>query len=355
MNEHSLKVTGLGLVAIAIACCLQSLASAAEAKEIRVGIIGLDTSHAIAFTKLLNGENPPEELANCRVVAAYPKGSPDIESSVSRVPGYTAEVEKMGVKIVGSIDELLTQVDAVLLETNDGRPHLEQALPVLRAKKRLFVDKPMAGSLADVIAIFDAAKASGTPVFSSSSLRYGKGVQAVRDGSIGEVLGCDTYSPCSLEATHPDFFWYGIHGVEPLFAVMGTGCESVSRVAAPDSDVAVGLWKGGRIGTFRGLRAGKLSYGGTAFGSDNIAPLGDYDGYEPLVVEIVKFFRGGEPPVTAEETIEIFAFMTAADESKRQGGKPVMIQPLLEQARQEAQERLGVSRDAQSSERSAER
>jgi hypothetical protein len=211
---------------------------------------------------------------------------------------------------------------------------------VLRANKRLFIDKPMAGSLADVIAIFDAAQEFGTPVFSSSSLRYGKGVQAIRGGSVGKVLGCDTFSPCSLEATHPDFYWYGIHGVEPLFAVMGTGCESVSRVAAPDSDVAVGLWDGGRIGTFRGLRAGKQAYGGTAFGSENIVQLGDYDGYEPLVIEIVKFFRGGEPPVSAEETIEIFAFMSAADESKRQGGNPVKIQPLVEQARAEARERI---------------
>ena len=341
MNNHESKLNRICLVlAIAITGSLSSTARADDAPVIRVGIIGLDTSHAVAFTKLLNGENPPAEIADCRVVAAYPKGSPDIESSVERVPGYTAEVKKMGVKIVDSIDELLTQVDAVLLETNDGRPHLEQALPVLRAKKRLFVDKPIAGSLADVIAIFAAAKELGTPVFSSSSLRYGKGVQEVRGGAIGKVLGCDTYSPCSLEATHPDFFWYGIHGVEPLFAVMGTGCESVSRVTAPDSDVAVGLWDDGRIGTFRGLRAGKLSYGGTAFGSENIAPLGDYGGYEPLVVEIVKFFRGGDPPVSAEETIEIFAFMTAADESKRQNGKPVMIEPLLEQARAESRERL---------------
>jgi predicted dehydrogenase len=307
---------------------------------IRVGIIGLDTSHAPAFTKLLNGDNPPPEVANCRVVAAFPKGSPDIESSVSRVPEYTKEMEKMGVKIVGSIDELLTQVDAVMLESNDGRPHLEQALPVLRAKKRLFVDKPMAGSLADVVAIFQAAEELETPVFSSSALRFGKGTQAVRGGSIGKVLGCDTYSPCSLEATHPDFYWYGIHGVEPLFAVMGTGCEAVSRISTEDSDVAVGRWSDGRIGSYRGMRVGKKPYGGTAFGTKEDATVGDYDGYEPLVVEIVKFFRTGEVPVSSYETIELFAFMTAADESKRLDGKPVLVKPLIEQAIVEARGRL---------------
>lgn len=331
------------LVALALLSVLafgEGVPAIAAESAIRVGIIGLDTSHAIAFTKLLNAENPPEELANCRVVAAYPKGSPDIESSVSRVPGYTKEMREMGVKIVDSIDELLTQVDAVMLETNDGRPHLEQAIPVLRAKKRLFVDKPMAASLADVIAIFEAAKQLDTPVFSSSALRYGKGTQAVRGGAIGQVLGCDTYSPCSLEATHPDFYWYGIHGVEPLFTVMGTGCEQVSRVSTKDSDMAVGRWEGGRIGTYRGMRAAKPKYGGTAFGTKDNSNLGDYEGYAPLVVEIVKFFRGGAAPVSAEETIEIFAFMSAADESKLQGGKPVLVKPLIGKARVEAKERL---------------
>ena len=170
----------------------------AKPVEIKIGIIGLDTSHAIAFTKMLNAEKPEAEFAGCRVVAAYPKGSPDIESSTNRVPGYIEEVKKHGVVIVDSIDLLLKQVDAVLLETNDGRPHLEQALPVFKAGKPVFIDKPLAGSLKDAVAIFRAAAESKTPVFSSSSLRYAKGAQEIRGGSLGDVLGCDAYSPCPM-------------------------------------------------------------------------------------------------------------------------------------------------------------
>lgn len=314
--------------------------TATQNKQFRVGIIGLDTSHAIAFTQILNDKEAKEDVAGCRVVVAYPKGSPDIESSTSRVPDYTAKVRDLGVEIVESIDDLVGKVDAVLLETNDGRPHFEQVLPVLKGGKPVFIDKPIAGALSDAIAIFEAARHYKVPLFSSSSLRYTPGAQAIRGGKIGEVKGCDAYSPCSLEATHPDLYWYGIHGVESLFTVMGTGCESVTRVSTPGIDLAAGTWKGGRVGTFRGIRTpeggGKADYGGTAFGTGGIEQLGSYGGYRPLLVEIVKFFRTGKPPVAEEETLEIYAFMEAADESKRQGGKPVTLESVMTKAREAA-------------------
>ena len=311
-------------------------AADAAPQMLRAGIIGLDTSHVIAFTKALNDANATMDIANCRVVAAYPKGSPDIESSTSRVPGYTKQMQEMGVEIVDSIDELLKRVDVVMLETNDGRPHLEQALPVLRARKPLFIDKPVAASLADAIAIFEAARHFKTPVFTSSSLRFSEGAQALRNGSIGRVLGCDTYSPCSLEKTHPDLYWYGIHGVETLFTVMGDGCRTVTRTSTPDLELVVGTWEGGRVGTFRGIRKGKSGYGGTAFGEKAIAQVGSYGGYRPLVVQIVRFFRTRVPPVSERESLEIYAFMSAADESKRQGGVPVTLESVMRTARAEA-------------------
>lgn len=310
-----------------------SLAGADEpVKQLKVGIIGLDTSHAVAFTKLLNDPQAAAEIAGCRIVAAYPKGSPDIESSVSRVPGYTEEVKKLGVEIVDSIDALIERVDCVLLETNDGRPHLEQVLPVLKARKPCFIDKPVAGSLADAIAIYAAAEKYETPIFTASSLRYVAGAQQLRSGAFGEVFGCDAYSPCSIEKTHPDLFWYGIHGVETLFTVMGPGCEQVTRVSAKDAEVVVGVWKDGRVGTFRGIKEGSKGYGGTAFTTKGIQQVGSYGGYQPLVVEIVKFFRTGKPPVSAAESLEIYAFMEAADESKRQEGKPVKVADVMQAA-----------------------
>lgn len=305
----------------------------AQEKKIKVGIIGLDTSHAIAFTKALNDPNAPAELAGCQVVAAYPKGSLDIESSVSRIPKYTKQMKEMGIEIVGSVEELLDKVDTVLLETNDGRRHLEQALKVFKAGKPVFIDKPLAASLTDVLAIFDAADSYDVPVFSSSSLRYMKHAQPVRRGKIGTVLGASTYSPAAYEPTHPDLYWYGIHGVEALFTVMKTGCQKVNRIHTDNVDVVVGTWGDGRIGTFRGRRWGKHHYGGTAFGEEGETRLGPYQGYMPLLKDIVTFFRTGESPVPRQETIEIYTFMTAADKARYENKDSVMLKSVLEQAR----------------------
>jgi GFO/IDH/MocA oxidoreductase family protein len=307
------------------------------AKSLRAGIIGLDTSHVVAFTQLLNDPHVKGELAGVRVVAAFPGGSPDIPSSRDRLAGYTRDLrEKYDVEIVDSIEDLLKKVDVVLLESVDGRPHLAQARPVFQAHKPVFIDKPVAGSLADAIAIYELAKETGTPCFSSSSLRFSPWIAGTKNNpKVGKVLGCDTYGPCHLEEHHPDLYWYGIHGVETLFTIMGTGCQSASRIQTEGTDLAAGVWTGGRVGTFRGIRAGRSDYGATVFGSKGIAPGGGDVGYQPLIVEICKFFRTGKAPVTAEETIEIYAFMEAADESKRQGGKPVTIENVMAKARSE--------------------
>ena len=292
----------------------------------RIGIIGLDTSHSVAFTKAMNAPDADSTYGNYKIVAAYPKGSNDIVSSVERIPGYTEEVKKMGVEITGSIEELLSKVDVVILETNDGRLHLEQAMQVFKAGKPVFIDKPVAASLADAIAIFAAAEKYKVPVFSSSSLRYAPTVQeAITGKKIGKITGADAYSPLKIEKTHPDLFWYGIHGVEILYTLMGTGCKQVSRLSAKGTDIVVGVWEDERMGTFRGIENGKQDYGGTAFGEKGVMPVGPHVGYNPLLLKIVEFFLTGIPPVSAKETLEICAFMEAADESKKRNEQPVAI------------------------------
>lgn len=321
-------LTGFLLVTV---CALPGRSQPADAASaVRVGVIGLDTSHSPAFTRILNASEPEARFAGYRVVAAYPNGSTEIESSRARIPEYTEQVRALGVEIVDSIAELLDRVDVVLLETNDGGPHLAQAREVILAGKPLFVDKPVAADLADVYQIYRLAASHGVPVYSSSSLRFTANAQAVRGGAIGRVVGADAYSPATLEPSHPDLFWYGIHGVELLYTVMGPGCRSVQRIRSDDTEIVVGRWDDGRIGVFRGTRSGTHSYGGTAFGEQGNREIGPYDGYEGLVASIVDFFRSGEPPVSAEETLEIYTFMEAADESKRLGGAEVLLEDIRE-------------------------
>jgi len=304
------------------------------AVPLKAGIIGLD-AHARNWTQILNNPEATGELADMIVAAGYPGGSPDIPQSMELLEQGNEAFRQMGVPLVESIDELIQKVDVVMILSIDGRPHLEQARPVIAAGKTLYLDKPMAGSLADAIEIFRLAEEHHVPCFSSSSLRFAPGTQAVlTDPNVGDILGCDAFSPCGLEPHHPDFFWYGIHGVETLFTIMGTGCKSVSRTQTEHFEMAVGVWEGGRIGTFRGTRAGLHTYGATVFGTKGSTQSGKFEGYEPLLVEIVKFFKTGKPPVDPQTTLEILAFMEAADQSKLQGGAPVTIESIFEKARQ---------------------
>jgi hypothetical protein len=316
------------IVATALAC-----AWAAVGADLRIGIIGCDTSHVVAFTETLNNPDAKGHVSGGKIVAAYKGGSADIPSSISHIEGYSKTLqEKYGVKIYDTIEGMCKDVDAVCLESVDGRPHLAQVKPVLQARKPVFIDKPMAASLSDVLEIFRLAKEAKVPVFSSSSLRFAKDTEAVRNGSIGKVTYAETYGPCELEPHHPDLFWYGVHGVESLFTIMGTGCQTVQRKSTLNGKiVVVGTWADGRRGIFREDKG----FHGLAKGEKGETAAGSFDGYQPLVAAIMKFFQTGVAPVQPEETIEIIAFMEAADESKKQGGAVVkiMVAPVPKAAR----------------------
>jgi hypothetical protein len=295
------------------------------AAPLRLGIIGTDTSHVTAFTQILNDESSPDHVPGGQVVAAYKGGSPDIESSATRVDQYTDELRtKWKVRFFGSIAEMCRNVDAVLLESVDGRTHLEQARAVIAAHKPLFIDKPLASTLADAREIDRLAHAAGVPWFSASSLRFGEIAETMK---FADATGVETWGPGPLEPHHQlDLAWYAIHPIELLYALMGPGCEEVSRTFTPEADLIVGRWKDGRIGTVRALRP-YSDYGAVVFRPKQIleSPSRPADSYRPLLVEVMKFLETGQPPVPNQETLEIFAFMDAAQRSKEEGGRPMRL------------------------------
>jgi hypothetical protein len=307
-------------------------AMAPQHDELKIGIIGLDTSHSPAFTKLINDPLNPA-MKGVRVTSAYPYGSTRIEFSASRIPQFTKEIEELGVTIGDSIDSLVGSCDAVMLMTNDGALHLEQIVPVIKSGKRIFLNKPFGANLVDVIKIYELIHRYEVPVFSSSALRYLEGAQKVRyENAVGKVIGAEAYSPQKIESSHTDLFWYGIHGVEILYTMMGPGCESVKRMTEKEQDIVVGKWNDGRIGTYKGDVQTRQFYGGTAYGTEGVLAVGPFNGYARLVERIVQFFRDGIPPVDEAETLEIYTFMEAADESKRQNGNWVQLKTVFEEA-----------------------
>ena len=319
--------------------------------DLKLGLIGLDTSHCVAFARALNDPTAPHHVAGGRIVAAVKTFSPDMPASVDRVEGYAATMaQEFGVRMLSSIEELCREVDAVLLTSLDGRAHLAQARRVFAAKKPVFIDKPLAASLREVIEIFRLAKEAGVPVFSASAYRFYESMAALQQEDVGEVRAAISYGPAYLDEHHPDLFFYGIHPTEALFAVLGTGCESVARSHTPDSDVVTGTWSGGRLGVLHGLRTKAIPHKVTVFGSTGFAeqqptgarfnvfgashdpPTPGGDSYASLLRQIMIFFQTGVPPVSAAETIELFAFMEAADESKRRGGQPVSLHEVIQKS-----------------------
>src|SRR4029453_3573178 len=261
-------------------------ARAADPAPLRAGMIGLDTSHVPAFAKIFNNPKAADDLTGIKVVAGYPGGT-DIPASRDRVKGFTEQLRGMGIEIVDTIPQLLDKVDVVLLESVDGRIHLQEATPVIKAGKPLFIDKPAAGSLADAIAIYELAKKHNVPCFSSSSLRFAPGVQELlKNEKLGTIAGAVTWGSCTYQEGTPDMFFYGIHGIEPLYVLMGTGCESVTRIQTNDTDLVAGVWKDGRVGTYRGIRRNRADFGAIAFGSKGIVQSDREGGYEELCKEI---------------------------------------------------------------------
>lgn len=293
----------------------------------KIGVIGLDTSHSVEFTKVLNTTADSSLYQGYRVTAAYPYGSRTIASSYNRISGYVDKMKNYQVSTCSSLEELLAQVDCVLLETNDGHLHPQQAEKVFAAHKRVFIDKPLGANLRDVKKIYKISAQYESPFFTSSALRYTSAIAEIREGKrTGKVLGATCFSPATIEPSHEDLYWYGIHGVEMLFAVMGPGCKTVQASHSTDTELATGVWDDGRIGTFRGARSGVNAFGGMVFGEKGNAVLGDYEGYERLLKAIIDYFETGIVPVPMQESKEIYAFMTAFQKSKTQKGRPVRLE-----------------------------
>jgi predicted dehydrogenase len=296
-------------------------------KDLRAGIIGTDTSHVPAFTAAF--QSHPEW--RIKVVAAFKGGSPDLPTSANRVEGFAKTIqEKHGVEIVESIDALLAKVDVVLLESVDGRPHLAQVTPVLKAGKRVFVDKPLAASLEDARRILQISKETGTPLFSSSSSRFHPDIARLRDNpGVGKVTKVQASYALNPLAFHPDLYFYGIHGVEALYAVMGTGCVSVSRKIEGASDISTCKWKDGRVGVYHGiLKTGEKMPVIRMWGDKGTTESAGAGGYDGLVMAIAEFFQTGRPPFDPAQTLEVFEFMTAAQLSKERGGAEVPLAEL---------------------------
>ena len=307
--------------------------SNSPASDLKLGLIGLDTSHVIIFSDEFNNPEAKHPLKGAKVVAAWPGGSPDLHSSISRVPGYTKDLsEKFGVKIMDSIEEVVAASDAILHTSLDGRVHLEQFKRIAAAGpgKPVFVGKPFALSTDVAKEIFAIAAQHGNPIFTSSSLRFSGALTRVLTPEVKPtVKGAQFQGPAALEPTNPGFYWYGIHPIEMLYTTMGTGCRAVRCVSNDTFDVITGFWADDRIGSIHCNRTGNYEYHGVIHfekTSVHVNVQAEEKGFFTCLGEaILEFFQTGKPPVPTAETIELIRFIEAANESRANGGREVLM------------------------------
>ncbi|MBD2868725.1 Gfo/Idh/MocA family protein [Paenibacillus arenilitoris] len=293
--------------------------------DIRIGMIGLDTSHAVIFARLLHDRDDPHHIPGGRITAAYPGGSPDFPLSIGRVAGYTEELRaKHGVRIVDSPEEVAERCDAIMLESADGRVHAEQFARIAPYGKPVFIDKPLALTAADADEIWRLALRYRVPLMSGSSLRFADELQAeLRRPDGGAILGADVYGPMSVQPTQRHYFWYGIHSAEMLYAAMGRGCEEVHAFSSEGHELIAGKWKDGRIGTIRGGRSGSSAFGARVHRETGTSVVevgsGPRPYYASLLEKVIAMFAGGRAEPDMEETGELIRFLEAAEESRMSG------------------------------------
>jgi len=343
------------LLVACISSVLGQPLSAEDKPPVKVGVVGLDNYQALDFTVQYHNPKAPPELQGIKVVAGFAGGSPDIEESVQSLPKWIPAMQKQGVEICDTIAQVVEKSDALLIMSLDGRTHLRDFEAVVKAGKPVYIGRPMATSLADVITMFDLAKANNTPLFSCSQHRFVPAFSGMRNHpEVGQVLGCSVWGGCPYDPLIPNTLWKGIHGVETVYTLLGPGCETVTRASTADGDLLTGVWTDGRIGTYRGIRKGAVGYRAMVFGDKGISPSGDYGydvptkwvathgeywGYKGVAIQIAKFFQTREAPVSPAETIEIFTFIEAAHQSTAQGGVPVKLADVLAETKKNLPER----------------
>jgi predicted dehydrogenase len=294
-------------------------------QPLRLGVIGMDTSHVVAFADLLHDTSHRDHVEGARIVAGYPGGSPDFEFSMSRVRRFAGEMQaKHPIQMVSEVEELRDLCEAVLLLSIDGRRHLREFRQIIGWEKPVFIDKPLAVSSDEARKIVEMAAENRVRVTTSSALRFSEAFQrTLRDEEGGAVTGGDFYGPLGFQDIAPGYFWYGIHTAEMLFATLGPGCCEVRAFRTPDHDVVVGCWKDGRLGTIRGSRTGASQFGGTIHRETRSTAFSDAESTRPyyagLLRSVVSFFKGGANPVPPEESLEIIRFLEAANESAEKG------------------------------------
>lgn len=311
----------------------------------RIGAIGIDSSHTPVFTNRINALHK-EGKTKCQVTAFWDPGHHEWqhpagpEQSAKDVAKWREDTLKEGAKQVNSIDELLSQVDGVMVLNINGHRHLELAVPSLAKGMPTYIDKPLTCSIDQAKALLAMSRQYKARAYSASSLRFITEIPKIDKEKVGNIVAIDAFGNGEVLDMMPDLWHYGCHSIEMVDAIMlhfgqsGPGKHAAKRVSAVKTGNATSgyhlidiEYHDGKLARIRMDRNGAWAFGATIHGTKGIAQfVVDFAPvYSRLVEGMVRFFEGGEAPVDLRAIVESVAIMQLGNESIARGGEWVEI------------------------------
>jgi len=287
--------------------------------EIKVALIGLDTSHTLEFAKRMQAPDCPagQRVEGLRAVTCLRFPTPF--QNEAGLDARQKQLEAWGIKVTTSFEEAVEGCDAIMIEINDPSLHWHYFEKCASLGKMIFLDKPLADTLINGKKVLELVRQNNIPLFSASALRFVPTLEAACL-EIQEPIFCTVYGPLGVAPTGSSVVWYGVHSFEMLQRAMGLGARRLLVQKDENGIVAMVQYAEGRRGVVE-LNNGAFIYGGnlrtkeasTSFAVDMSAA------YTDLLLNVSRFFTTGSLPVTLDETIEVMAMLDAARRSDLSG------------------------------------
>ncbi|MDD3696035.1 MAG: Gfo/Idh/MocA family oxidoreductase [Lentisphaeria bacterium] len=290
-------------------------------QNLKVAVIGLDTSHSVELPRLcMAADLPADKKVDGLTITACQRFETPFQNKEG-LDKRQEQLEAWGIKVTECFDEAIADCDAVMIEINDPALHLPYFEKVAPLGKPIFLDKPLAGSLQEGRKILELAKKYNARVFSCSSLPLTPTIAVAIDKLEGEEVKLgQTFGALGTAPAGESLIWYGVHSFEMLQRLMGCGAEKVFAVENEVSVTTNVVYPEGRRGLIESIR-GMWRYGGRVQ-SQKKAEFFHVDNsrlYFYLLSCIRDFFHGGPAPIAMEQTFEGQAMMCAALESLKTG------------------------------------
>ena len=288
-------------------------------KEIKVALIGLDTSHTIEFAKRIQAADcpPDQKISGLKVTACLRFSTPF--QNEDGLNARQKQLEGWGIRVTTDFDEAVKGCDAIMLEINDASYHLEYFKRCATSGKPIFLDKPLADNIENGLEIVRLAKENKVNVISASSLRFDENlINACVEMPRPTLV--NVYGPLGIAPAGSSIVWYGVHTFEMLEKAMGKGAACITVRADGAGVVAIVDYPDKRRGIAE-LTKGAWIYGGTLRDSKTAISYSVAAGnlYVRIMKEVEKFFRTGESGFSLEDTVEVMAMLDAAERSFRSG------------------------------------